>query len=73
MSDALLAGLVGPARLVTAGEPHGHVTLDEATVEAAVRGLTRFDIDFLTVHGDPHVVRAAKQGAAGTGTRASGP
>ncbi|KGJ21256.1 orotidine-5'-phosphate decarboxylase [Paracoccus sanguinis] len=39
-----------------------------ATVEAAVRGLTRFDIDFLTVHGDPHVVRAAKQGAAGTGT-----
>ncbi|MFC0811960.1 orotidine-5'-phosphate decarboxylase [Paracoccus panacisoli] len=40
-----------------------------ATVEAAVRGLTRFDIDFLTVHGDPHVVRAAKQGAAGTGTK----
>ena len=31
-----------------------------ATVEAAVRGLARFDIDFLTVHGDPHVVRAAK-------------
>ena len=30
-----------------------------ATVEAAVRGLTRFDIDFLTVHGDPSVVRAA--------------
>ena len=24
-----------------------------------------FDLDFLTVHGDPHVVRAAKQGAAG--------
>lgn len=37
-----------------------------ATVEAAVRGLARFDIDFLTVHGDPHVVRAAKQGAAGS-------
>jgi orotidine-5'-phosphate decarboxylase len=36
-----------------------------ATVEAAVRGLARFDLDFLTVHGDPHVVRAAKQGAAG--------
>lgn len=34
-----------------------------ATVEAAVRGLAQFDIDFLTVHGDPHVVRAAKQGA----------
>lgn len=36
-----------------------------ATVEAAVRGLARFDLDFLTVHGDPHVVRAAKQGASG--------
>ena len=36
------------------------------TVEAAVRGLARFDLDFLTVHGDPHVVRAAKEGAAGT-------
>ena len=34
-----------------------------ATVEAAVRGLARFDVDFLTVHGDPHVVRAARQGA----------
>ncbi|MFK7763780.1 MAG: orotidine 5'-phosphate decarboxylase / HUMPS family protein, partial [Roseobacter sp.] len=30
-----------------------------ATVEAAVRGLAQFDLDFLTVHGDPHVVRAA--------------
>ena len=37
-----------------------------ATVEAAVRGLAQFDIDFLTVHGDPHVVRAAAEGAAGT-------
>ena len=36
-----------------------------ATVEAAVRGLAQFDIDFLTVHGDPHVVRAAKEGASG--------
>jgi orotidine-5'-phosphate decarboxylase len=33
-----------------------------ATVEAAVRGLAQFDLDFLTVHGDPHVVRAAKEG-----------
>ncbi|MDO5529756.1 MAG: orotidine-5'-phosphate decarboxylase [Paracoccus sp. (in: a-proteobacteria)] len=40
-----------------------------ATVEAAVRGLARFDLDFLTVHGDPHVVRAAKQGAAGSVTK----
>lgn len=38
-----------------------------ATIEAAVRGLARFDLDFLTVHGDPHVVRAARQGAAGSG------
>ncbi len=36
-----------------------------ATVEAAVRGLAQFDIDFLTVHGDPQVVRAAKEGASG--------
>ncbi|RXV59275.1 orotidine-5'-phosphate decarboxylase [Roseovarius sp. A46] len=40
-----------------------------ATVEAAVRGLARFDLDFLTVHGDPHVVRAAREGAAGTPLR----
>jgi orotidine-5'-phosphate decarboxylase len=40
-----------------------------ATVEAAVRGLARFDLDFLTVHGDPHVVRAARAGAAGSATR----
>ena len=37
-----------------------------ATVEAAVRGIAQYDIDFLTVHGDPHVVKAAKQGAAGS-------
>jgi orotidine-5'-phosphate decarboxylase len=36
-----------------------------ATIEAAVRGLARFDLDFLTVHGDPHVVRAAKEGTGG--------
>lgn len=36
-----------------------------ATIEAAVRGLAAYDLDFLTVHGDPHVVRAAKEGAAG--------
>ena len=43
-----------------------------ATVEAAVRGITQFDIDFLTVHGDPHVVRAAKEGAAGSNTKILG-
>lgn len=43
-----------------------------ATVEAAVRGLAQFDLDFLTVHGDPHVVRAAKEGAAGTNLKILG-
>ena len=37
-----------------------------ATVEAAVRGLAQYDLDFLTVHGDPYVVRAAREGAAGS-------
>ncbi|MGB5558857.1 MAG: orotidine-5'-phosphate decarboxylase [Paracoccaceae bacterium] len=37
-----------------------------ATVEAAVRGIAQFDLDFLTVHGDPYVVRAAREGAAGS-------
>ncbi|MDV7271687.1 orotidine-5'-phosphate decarboxylase [Thioclava sp. A2] len=36
-----------------------------ATVEKAVRGIAQFDLDFLTVHGDPYVVKAAKEGAAG--------
>jgi len=40
-----------------------------ATIENAVRGLAQFDLDFLTVHGDPHVVRAAKQGAADSQTK----
>lgn len=43
-----------------------------ATVEAAVRGLAQFDIDFLTVHGDPYVVEAAKQGAAGSNLKILG-
>ncbi len=37
-----------------------------ATVESAVRGLSQFDLDFLTVHGDPYVVRAAQEGKGGT-------
>jgi orotidine-5'-phosphate decarboxylase len=40
-----------------------------ATIEAAVRGLAQYDFDLLTVHGDPHVVRAAKEGAAGSGLK----
>jgi orotidine-5'-phosphate decarboxylase len=37
-----------------------------ATVERAVRGIARLGLDFLTVHGDPSVVRAAVAGAAGS-------
>ena len=40
-----------------------------ATVEAAVRGLAAFGLDFLTVHGDPYVVRAACEGASGSGMK----
>lgn len=40
-----------------------------ATVTAAVRGVAQFDLDFLTVHGDPHVVRAARDGAGGSTLR----
>lgn len=43
-----------------------------ATVEAAVRGIARYNFDFLTVHGDPQVVRAAKEGAAGTNLKILG-
>jgi orotidine-5'-phosphate decarboxylase len=43
-----------------------------ATVESAVRGLAQFDLDFLTVHGDPHVIDAAKQGAAGSNLKILG-
>ncbi len=37
-----------------------------ATVEAAVRGLSQFDLDVLTVHGDPQVVAAAVEGRGGS-------
>lgn len=37
-----------------------------ATIEAAVRGISQYDLDFLTVHGDPQVVRAACEGKRGT-------
>mgnify|MGYP002620109947 CR=1 FL=1 len=40
-----------------------------ATIEAAVRGLARFDLDFLTVHGDPQVVAAAREGVGGSGLK----
>jgi orotidine-5'-phosphate decarboxylase len=37
-----------------------------ATIEAAVRGLAQYDLDFLTVHGDPQVVAAAAMGKGGS-------
>ena len=37
-----------------------------ATVESAVRGLAQYDLDFLTVHGDPQVVSAAAIGKGGS-------
>jgi orotidine-5'-phosphate decarboxylase len=40
-----------------------------ATVTAAVRALAPLAPDFLTVHGDPHVVRAAVAGRSETPTR----
>ena len=43
-----------------------------ATIEAAVRGLAGYGLDFLTVHGDPHVVRAAREGAGGSGMKILG-
>jgi len=40
-----------------------------ATVEKATRGLAQYDLDFLTVHGDPHVVRAAVAGRGDSATK----
>lgn len=40
-----------------------------ATIEAAVRGIAQYDLDFLTVHGDPQVVRAAMAGRGGAGLK----
>lgn len=40
-----------------------------ATITAAVAGLAQYDLDFLTVHGDPHVVSAAIKGRASSKTR----
>ena len=40
-----------------------------ATIEAAVQGIAGFGMDFLTVHGDPHVVRAAVAGRGNSDTK----
>ncbi len=39
------------------------------TIENAVAGLSQFDFDFLTVHGDPNVVRAAVAGRGDRNTK----
>ncbi|GKY86813.1 orotidine-5'-phosphate decarboxylase [Sinisalibacter aestuarii] len=36
------------------------------TIEGAVRNLRNYDLDFLTVHGDPYVVSAAAEGKGGS-------
>lgn len=36
------------------------------TIENAVKGIAGLGLDFLTVHGDPQVVRAAAEGKSGT-------
>jgi len=40
-----------------------------ATIEKAVAGLAQFGLDFLTVHGDPQVVRAAVAGRGDAPTK----
>ncbi len=40
-----------------------------ATVEKAVAGIAEYQLDFLTVHGDPHVVAAAVRGRGDSSTR----
>lgn len=40
-----------------------------ATIERAVAGIAQHELDFLTVHGDPHVVRAAVRGRGTAPTR----
>ncbi len=40
-----------------------------ATIEKAVRGIAQYDLDFLTVQGDPQVVRAAREGAGDSGMK----
>jgi orotidine-5'-phosphate decarboxylase len=87
LGDAVSFYKIGLGMLTTGGlalaneliQEHGkRVFLDMklfdigATVESAVRGLAQFDLDFLTVHGDPHVVNAAKQGAAGSNLKIFG-
>ncbi|WP_225029638.1 orotidine-5'-phosphate decarboxylase [Xinfangfangia pollutisoli] len=40
-----------------------------ATIESAVRGIAAYELDFLTVQGDPQVVRAAMEGKRGGPTQ----
>ena len=65
----------GPALAIELKEKGKRVFLDmklfdiPATVEKATRGLAQYDLDFLTVHGDPHVVRAAVMGRGDSATK----
>ena len=87
LGDAVSFYKIGLGMLTTGGlalanelkQEHGkRIFLDmklfdiSATIEKAVRGLAQFDLDFLTVHGDPHVVRAAKEGASGSNMKILG-
>ncbi|WP_322867825.1 orotidine-5'-phosphate decarboxylase [Aquicoccus sp. G2-2] len=87
LNDAVSFYKIGLGMLTTGGlalarelkDDHGkRIFLDMklfdigATVENAVRGLAAFDLDFLTVHGDPHVIRAAREGAAGSAMKILG-
>lgn len=84
LGDAVSFYKVGLGMLTTGGlalanelkDDHGkRIFLDMklfdigATVEAAVRGIARFNHDFLTVHGDPYVVRAAVEGRGSAKTK----
>ena len=40
-----------------------------ATIESAARGAAGLGVDFLTVHGDPHVVAAARRGVGDAETK----
>ena len=69
----LASGGLSLAHALTAGGRRVFLDLKlfdiPATVEKATAGLARAGIDFLTVHGDPAVVRAAAAGRGEAATR----
>ena len=62
-ADALVGELAGNGRQVFLD--YKLYDIGE-TVRAGVRAIARKDARFLTVHGDPHILRAAVEGAAGS-------